>query len=94
MTNFQDHDTARFDQTDLQLKLKLKKQTLIIPSSKTFTLKKDQSVILPFNLSMEGALLKYSTTQLLAKVEEKNAVHYFFLLRKDYVQNIVLTNQR
>lgn len=43
---------------------------------------------------MEGALLKYSTTQLLAKVEEKNAVHYFFLLRKDYVQNIVLTNQR
>ena len=88
MTNFQDHDTARFDQTDLQLKLKLKKQTLIIPSSKTFTLKKDQSVILPFNLSMEGALLKYSTTQLLAKVEEKNAVHYFFFapegLRTEY----------
>lgn len=84
MTNFQDHDTARFDQTDLQLKLKLK----IIPSSKTFTLKKDQSVILPFNLSMEGALLKYSTTQLLAKVEEKNAVHYFFFapegLRTEY----------
>ena len=88
MTNFQDHDTARFDQTDLQLKLKLKKQTLIIPSSKTFTSKKDQSVILPFNLSMEGALLKYSTTQLLAKVEEKNAVHYFFFapegLRTEY----------
>ena len=43
---------------------------------------------------MEGALLKYSTTQLLAKVEEKNADTLLLFAPKDYVQNIVLTNQR
>ena len=30
MTNFQDHDTARFDQTDFAVKTKAKKRTLII----------------------------------------------------------------
>ena len=41
MTNFQDHDTARIDQTDLQLALRLKDETLMIPANGTFTLKKD-----------------------------------------------------
>ena len=47
MTNFQDHDTARLDQTDLQLRLNLQKESLSIPAKGTFTLKKDESVILP-----------------------------------------------
>lgn len=40
MTNFQDHDTARLDQTDLQLRLNLQKESLSIPAKGTFTLKR------------------------------------------------------
>lgn len=78
MTNFQDHDTARHDQSGLQLELKLKGETLKIPSSGTFTLKKDVSVILPFNLNVEGALLKYATAQLLTRIVDEGKEHYIF----------------
>lgn len=78
MTNFQDHDTARIDQTGLQFKLNLKNESIMIPASKAFTLKKDESVILPFNLNMNGALLKYATAQLLTKIDDNGNPHYFF----------------
>ena len=78
MTNFQDHDTARIDQTDLQLALKLKDETLMIPANGTFTLKKDVSAILPFNLDMNGALLKYATAQLLTRIDDNGKEHYIF----------------
>ncbi len=78
MVNFQDHDTARYDQRDLQIKINLAQETRAIPASKGFTLKKDQSVILPFNLDLEGALLKYATTQLLCKIDDQGIPHYFF----------------
>ena len=63
MTNFQDHDTARVDQKDLQFKLNLRNESFMIPAKGTFTLKKDVSAILPFNLHMEDAVLKYATAQ-------------------------------
>ena len=78
MTNFQDHDTARIDQTDLQLELKMKDETLRIPATGTFTLKKDVSAILPFNLNMEGAILKYATAQLLTRIQDNGKEHYIF----------------
>ncbi len=78
MINFQDHDTLRHDMKDLQLKLNLKDETLCIPADGTFILGKDQSVILPFNLNMEGALLKYATAQLLMKIDDNGTNHYFF----------------
>lgn len=78
MTNFQDHDTARIDQTDLQLELKMKDETLRIPATGTFTLKKDVSAILPFNLNMEGAVLKYATAQLLTRIQDNGKEHYIF----------------
>ena len=78
MVNFQDHDTLRHDMTDLQLKLNLKDEVLRIPASGTFTLPKDESVILPFNLDMNGALLKYATAQLLMKIDDNGVEHYFF----------------
>lgn len=40
MTNFQDHDTARVDQKDLQFKLNLRNESFMIPAKGTFTLKK------------------------------------------------------
>lgn len=85
MTNFQDHDTARIHQENLQLKLKLQNESLLIPAKGTFTLKKDISAILPFNLSMEDALLKYATAQLLTKIEDKGRQHYFFFAPEGFV---------
>lgn len=85
MTNFQDHDTVRIDQTGLQLKLNLRNENLQIPAKGTFTLKKDVSAILPFNLRMEDAMLKYATAQLLTKIVEKGTEHYFFFAPEGFV---------
>lgn len=82
MTNFQDHDTSRVDQSNLQLVLELKDETLKIPSNGTFTLKKDVSAILPFNLNMHGALLKYATAQLLTRIDDNGKEHYIFCAPK------------
>lgn len=78
MINFQDHDTTRVDQKGLQLKLNLHGETLRIPDQGTFTLPKDESMILPFNLGMNGALLKYATAQPLMKIDDNGTEHYFF----------------
>lgn len=80
MVNFQDHDTARVDQKDLCLRLKFADETLRIPSQGTFTLPKDESLLLPFNFQMEDALLKYATAQLLLKLDDKGMDHYFFFV--------------
>ena len=78
MVNYQDHDDMRHDQDGLQLELKLRNETLRIPSEGSFTLGKDVSAILPFNLDLSGVLLKYATAQLLAKVDDGGTDHYFF----------------
>lgn len=74
MINAQDHDTLRHDQTGLKIRINMKHETLNIPATGTFTLPKNQSIILPFNFEMDGGLLKYATAQLLMKIED----HYFF----------------
>ena len=78
MINAQDHDALRHDQTGLQVRLNLGQETLTIPASGSFTLPKDQSMILPFNFEMEGALLKYATAQPLMKINDGGMAHYFF----------------
>lgn len=85
MINFQDHDTLRHDMKDLQIKvrmkneeLRVKNEELRIPANGTFTLPKDESVILPFNFDIQGALLKYATAQLLMKLDDHGIEHYFF----------------
>ena len=80
MVNFQDHDTARIDQKDLCLRLKFAEETLRIPAQGTFTLPKDESLILPINFRMEDALLKYATAHLLLKLDDKGMEHYFFFV--------------
>ena len=49
-----------------------------IPAKGTFTLPKDESLILPFNLDMDGALLRYATAQLLMKLDDNGTPHYIF----------------
>ena len=78
MVNFQDHDTERIDQKGLQLRLNLGNETVQIPAKGTFTLPKDESVILPFNFRMDDAVLKYATAQLLMKIDDNGKDHYFF----------------
>lgn len=78
MVNFQDHDTARIDQKYLQLCLNLKNETIRIPAKGTFTLLKNESVILPFNFHMEDAVLKYATAQLMMKLDDRGVEHYVF----------------
>ena len=73
LVNFQDHDTLRHDQSGV-VRLHLKTETISIP----FTLPKDMSMILPFNLEMDGKLLKYATAQPLMKIMDKGTPHYFF----------------
>lgn len=89
MINFQDHDTLRHDQSGLQLKINLKDETLSIPEQGTFTLPKDESVILPFNFDMGGARLRYATAQLLMRIDDRGIDHYIFFapegLRPEYV---------
>lgn len=78
MVNFQDHDLERHDQTGLQFSLNLSYETLKIPSEGTFTLPKDESLIIPFNLGMGTSILKYATAQLLMKIDDNGLDHYFF----------------
>lgn len=78
MVNFQDHDTARHDLTDLQIRLNLPGETLQIPAQGTFTLPRDASMILPFNLDLQGALLKYATAQPLMQLDDRGIPHYIF----------------
>ena len=89
MVNFQDHDLERHDQTDLQLSLNLSKETLKIPSAGTFTLPKDQSVIIPFNLKMGTPVLKYATAQLLMKIDDNGLEHYFFFTPEGMIPEFV-----
>lgn len=82
MVNFQDHDQERYNQEGLKIKLNLNGETLCIPAEGSFTLPKDQSVIIPFNLDMSGTLLKYATAQLLMKIPDNGKEHYFFFARE------------
>jgi hypothetical protein len=77
LINFQDH-VENEDLEDIKFKLKLPDEVLSLPRGKGFTLKKNASAILPFNLSLDGVLLKYATAQLLTKIENKDQAHYFF----------------
>ena len=73
MVNYQDHDTTRHDQQGT-LRLHLRGETLQIP----FLLPRDESMILPFNLDLDGVLLKYATAQPLMRVMEGRTPHYIF----------------
>jgi len=60
-----------------RINLELKKEMLQIPKE-PFTVKKGAYFVWPFNLAMNDTLLKYSTTQLLCKINDKASDTYFF----------------
>lgn len=77
LNNYQDRIELH-DHNNIQISLMLKDETIIFPRAPGFTLKKDVSAILPFNMSMSGLKLKYSTTQLMTKLDANNTTYYFF----------------
>ena len=84
LVNFQDHDTARHDQS-ATVAIDLGTETITIP----VFLPKDESAILPFNFDMDGLLLKYATAQPLIRIVDGKTPHYFFFVadgvRPEYV---------
>ncbi|WP_215222736.1 beta-galactosidase [Echinicola shivajiensis] len=60
-----------------QLKLKLADEVLVFPE-KELTLRGETTAILPFNMDLNGPLLKYATAQPLAKINYKDVPYYFF----------------
>ena len=75
--NYQDH-VEMLDQKDVRIHLRIEHETISIPHKKGLALQKNVSAILPFNLSLEGVLLKYATVQPLARIEGNGSVDYFF----------------
>lgn len=80
LINYQDHDSLRHDMNGIRLKLNLQHETLYIPQKGSFSLPKNTDIIMPFNLRMGGALMKYATAQLLMKVRNGHEDHYFFFV--------------
>ncbi|MCC8118597.1 MAG: beta-galactosidase [Bacteroidales bacterium] len=78
LVNTQDHDLDRHDLTDLSITINLPEGSVTIPEKGGFTLPKNTSTVLPFNLKMEGAVLKYATAQPLMKIDDNGTEHYFF----------------
>ena len=77
LNNYQDH-VEMVDRDDVRIGLRLENETIELPRDRGFTLKKGVSAMFPFNLTLNGALLKYSTTQPFARIETEDGDHYFF----------------
>lgn len=77
ITNFQDH-CKREDLRDVSLTLKLASETVRFPQDGTVTVVKNANIILPFNMDLDGILLKSATLQPLARITSGGKKHYFF----------------
>jgi len=71
MNNFQDHQ-ERKDITDIQFKINLDDKVISIPENGSITLAKDESAILPVNLTIAGIHINYATAQLLTSGNDKD----------------------
>lgn len=77
LNNYQDHVNMK-THDDVHITLKLEGESIILPQGKGLTLQKDVSAILPFNLSLDGIVLKYATAQLMTSLKDNGTVYYFF----------------
>jgi beta-galactosidase len=77
MHNFQDHVKIN-DLNNLQIKIKTSGGIISIPETGTFTLKQGTSLILPFNLDLNGMLIKYATVQPLCSYANAGNIYHVF----------------
>ena len=75
--NYQDHFKMK-DIENASIELNLPGERLLIPRKGGFTLKRNVSAILPFNMKLCGVTLKYSTTQFVTSVFDGTTRTYFF----------------
>lgn len=76
-TNFQDHIECK-DLSGISLTLNSVEGNIRYPQQGTMSISKGISAILPFNMDLEGILLKSATVQPLAKLSNSGKIHYFF----------------
>src|SRR5699024_8960362 len=101
MQNFQDYAQLN-NLKDLQITIHTKNGTVRIPQKGSFTLKKAGWAILPFNLSLDGINIKYSTTDPLIKLTHSGSKRYVFFsiegippqfaIHSNSYKNIKITN--
>lgn len=75
--NFQDKLQLP-DRTNVHVDLRLKAETLTVPSGSGLTLKSGIMAVLPFNLPLAGAQLKYATAQLMTRLVADGRECYVF----------------
>jgi len=84
-SDFQDHD-VRQDQHVEGLSVQLTDELIQFPA---FTLRKNESVILPFNMAINSVKLKYATVQPLAIEKIAGKKHYFFFAIDGFLPEFV-----
>lgn len=78
MHNFQDQVETR-DLVGQKLRFTHRQGDVVIPREGTFTLRSGTSVILPFNLNLEGHLLRSATVQPLTVLRRAEGLHHVFV---------------
>jgi hypothetical protein len=78
MHNFQDH-LDYVDINDVAISIRAANETIRIPATGYFDLRKGVSTILPFNLAVEGELLKYATVSPLTILRSERGNRYVFV---------------
>lgn len=79
INNYQDHIETKV-QKNFSVKLNLGSEEILIPKNENLSLGSDSCCILPFNFEIGNIILKYSTTQLIAKLEFGKQQYFFFFI--------------
>lgn len=74
LNNYQDHITLK-EKKNESITLQLLNEDLVL---KNLGLEKGETAILPFNMNINGSVLKYATTQPMTKITYEDADYYFF----------------
>ena len=77
LNNFQDHIDMD-DQMGINITVKTTGDDIRIPTQGGFDLKSSENIIFPFNLNINGAMLRYATAQLLCKSSSADEPYYVF----------------
>jgi len=78
--NYQDHVEMK-DLEDIRITVRTSSRDITLPKRRGFTLRKNECAIFPVNLEIEGAILRYSTAQLVTRLRVEDEVYYFFFER-------------
>lgn len=92
--NFQDH-IENHDLTGLRLELRrgAGETPITFPHEGTFTLRRDASGILPFNLDLDGLTLRTATVQPLTVLRRGNETHHVFMTVEGMYPELVFAGE-